>query len=85
MVLDDSTMIAIGAEPIRLLNDEEVIGWVTSGGYGYSVEKSIAYGYLPLPSTKPGTQVDIEFFGERIPSVVSSEPLWDPGNYRIRS
>ena len=24
-----------------------VIGWVTSGGYGHSVKKSLAQGYIP--------------------------------------
>ena len=36
---------AFGDEPIW--HDGEVIGWVTSGGYGHSVERSLALGYVP--------------------------------------
>ena len=59
-------------------------GWVTSGGYGYSVEKSIAYGYLPLEHADIGASLDIEIMGERIPAEVVREPLWDADGARIR-
>jgi len=81
--LADPTAIAIGKEPIR--RGDQVIGWVTSGGYGYSVKKSIAYGYLPVEYAKPGTELDIDFFGERIKAVVEREPLWDLKGERIKA
>jgi len=75
----------IGNEPIRTPEDSRVIGWVTSGGYGYSVRKSIAYGYLPSEHAAVGTRLDIELLGERIEAEVSREPLWDPKRERIRA
>ncbi len=45
LVLEDPRSIALGSEPV--LVDGEVVGRVTSGGYGYTVERSIAYAYLP--------------------------------------
>lgn len=81
--LADPTAIAIGKEPIR--SADKIIGWVTSGGYGYTVRKSIAYGYLPAEYAKAGTQLEIELFGERIKAVVEREPLWDPKGERIRA
>jgi 4-methylaminobutanoate oxidase (formaldehyde-forming) len=62
-----------------------VVGWVTSGGYGYSVRKSIAYGYLPVEQAAPGTQLDVEILGERVAAEVVREPLWDPKGERIRA
>src|SRR5262249_8675147 len=40
-----------GDEPIW--HDGEVIGWVTSGGYGHSVGQSIALGYVPTELATP--------------------------------
>ena len=44
-VLDDPRSVALGNEPVRV--GGEVAGRVTSGGYGYTVGRSIAYAYLP--------------------------------------
>ncbi|MBI3913602.1 MAG: FAD-dependent oxidoreductase, partial [Chloroflexi bacterium] len=81
--LADKTAIAIGNEPVR--SGDKVVGWITSGGYGYSVSKSIAYAYLPMDFAKVGTKLDIEYFGERIDAVVEREPLWDPKGERIKA
>jgi 4-methylaminobutanoate oxidase (formaldehyde-forming) len=85
MVLDDDRVVALGNEPIRTPDGDKIISWVMSGGFGYSVGKSIIYGYLPLEYTKVGTQLEIEYFGELIGAVVTSEPLWDPKSERIKS
>ena len=85
MTLADPTAVVIGKEPIRLRGEEEVIGWVTSGGYGYAVGKSIAYGYLPVEQSAVGTELTIEILGERIEAVVEREPLWDPKGERVRT
>jgi 4-methylaminobutanoate oxidase (formaldehyde-forming) len=58
---------------------------VTSGGYGYSVERSIAYAYLPTAATEPGAEVDVEIFGEWVPGEVAAEPLYDPRGDRLRA
>jgi 4-methylaminobutanoate oxidase (formaldehyde-forming) len=85
MTLSDSRTVALGKEPIRPFGVETIIGWVASGGYGYSVDKSIVYAYLPLDYTKPGTELEIEFFGERVSAVVERSPLFDPKGERIKS
>ncbi|MFN8454266.1 MAG: FAD-dependent oxidoreductase [Anaerolineae bacterium] len=83
LTLADSAAVPIGNEPVRA--GEEVISWVTSGGYGYAVGQSIAYGYLPLEYSSAGTRLSVEIWGERIAAVVSSEPLWDPRGERVRA
>jgi 4-methylaminobutanoate oxidase (formaldehyde-forming) len=74
--------VALGNEPVRVA--DAVAGRVTSGGYGYTVERSIAYAYLPAEFAAVGTEVDVEVFGARVGAVVSSEPLLDPSGARIR-
>jgi len=83
LTLADPAAIAIGNEPVRA--GESVLGWITSGGYGYAVEKSIAYAYLPIEQAAPGSALDVEILGERIPAMVAREPLWDPKGIRIKS
>jgi len=58
---------------------------VTSGGYGYTVERSIAYAYLPSEDAEEGREVAVEIFGAWIPGVVAREPLYDPAGERIRA
>ena len=82
LVLADPSSVCLGSEPVRI--DGEVRGRVTTGGYGFAVERSIAYAYLPASAATPGTAVEIEVFGEWVPAAVSAEPLWDPGGERIR-
>lgn len=85
ITLADPTQIPIGKEPIRARGEDHIVGWVTSGGYGYSVGKSIAYGYLPLEYAEVGTLLDVEILGERVDAVVECEPLWDPRGERIKT
>jgi 4-methylaminobutanoate oxidase (formaldehyde-forming) len=82
LVLDDPRSVCLGNEPVRI--DGEIAGRVTSGGYGFAVEKSIAYAYLP-PAVAIGSRGDIDVFGEWIGFEVAREPLWDPTGARIRS
>jgi 4-methylaminobutanoate oxidase (formaldehyde-forming) len=82
LLLDDPNAIALGGEPVRVNN--QIAGRVTSGGYGYTVDRSIAYAYLP-PACTAGNEVDVQVFGRWVRATVASEPLYDPGGERIRS
>jgi 4-methylaminobutanoate oxidase (formaldehyde-forming) len=82
LVLADRLAVALGNEPVRL--EGRIAGRVTSGGYGYTVGKSIAYAYLPRADAVKGTRVDIDIFGEWVPARVEREPLWDPEGARVR-
>ena len=74
--------MALGNEPVRV--DGEIVGRVTSGGYGFAVERSIAYAYLPA-ERGIGTRGEVELFGAWVGFEVVREPLYDPTNARIRS
>ena len=65
--------------------DGELVGRVTSGGYGYTVERSIAYAYLPAARAAVGQTVEVEIFGDWIAGEVAAEPLWDPAGARVRA
>ncbi len=82
LVLEDPRAVALGSEPVRV--EGELVGRVTSGGYGYTVERSIAYAYLPSSAAAPGTGVEVEIFGEWVAGSVAEEPLFDPKGERIR-
>ncbi|MDE2304590.1 MAG: GcvT family protein [Gammaproteobacteria bacterium] len=74
----------LGDEPVW--HDGRVIGWVTSGGYGHFVERSLAQGYVPVAlagDLRPGA-FEIEILGERRPATILTEPPFDPSGQRMR-
>jgi 4-methylaminobutanoate oxidase (formaldehyde-forming) len=83
LVLEDSSVVALGNEPVRV--EGFVVGRVTSGGVGYSVGKSIAYAYLPTDFAEPGTPLTVEVFGEEVPAEAVSGPIWDPKHERVKA
>ena len=83
LVLDDPRSVCLGNEPVRV--GGEIVGRVTSGGYGFAVERSIAYAYLPPDRAAIGTLGEVEVFGEWIGFEVAREPLYDPDGARLRS
>jgi 4-methylaminobutanoate oxidase (formaldehyde-forming) len=85
LTLADNRVIALGKEPIRPAGKEEIISWVASGGYGYSVQESIAFAYLPIEYAKLGTMLEIDVFGETVGAEVKKMPLWDAKGERIRA
>jgi len=81
LLLEDAEAIVFGGEPVR--GDGALLGRVTSGGYGYTLARSIAYAYLPaeLPI---GAQIELEIFGRWMAATISKEPLYDPSGARIK-
>jgi glycine cleavage system aminomethyltransferase T len=83
VVIDDPRSVALGNEPVRV--GGEIVGRVTSGGYGFAVERSIAYAYLPPTLVEAGQAAEVEIFGEWVACTVSAEPLYDREGSRIKS
>jgi glycine cleavage system aminomethyltransferase T/glycine/D-amino acid oxidase-like deaminating enzyme len=83
LTLEDPHSIALGNEPVRV--GGEIVGRVTTGGYGYTVGRSIAYAYLPPAASEPGTAVEVEIFGRWVAGEVATEPLLDPKGERVRA
>jgi dimethylglycine dehydrogenase len=83
LAVDDAGVDAIGDEPIW--HDGKVVGWITSGGYGHTVQKSIALGYIPAALAAAPDGFEVEILGERRPATLARAPLWDPEGSRMRS
>lgn len=83
LTLNDSHAIALGGEPV--LVGDAVLGRVTSGGYGYTVGRSICYAYLPVPAVQIGTPVTVQIAGRRHEAVIEADPLDDPKGVRMRA
>ena len=74
---------AIGDEPVW--HDGKVVGWVTSGGYGHSVGRSLALGYVPKDLASAGSGFEIETIGERRLATRLDVPAFDPDGIRMRA
>lgn len=72
-----------GGEPV--FHEGQVIGLTTSGGYGYTVQKSLAFAYVRPQFIVPGTTFEIEILGERCAAKVLAEAAYDAGNARLRA
>ena len=83
LTIDDPAAVPVGGEPI--LDGGRVLGTVTSGGYGYTVKKAIAYGYLPIEDAVEGKRLAIDICGKPAPAVVSREPIYDPKGEKIKA
>ncbi len=72
---------ASGGEPI--FKDGVGVGRVTSGGYGYTVDKSLALGFLK--GAQPGDRVEVMVLGQPHGATVLAEPPFDPKGERLRA
>jgi dimethylglycine dehydrogenase len=72
---------AIGDEPIW--HGDDVVGWVTSGGFGHRVGHSIALGYVDRQYAE-ATDFAVELIGERRPATRLAEPAYDPKGAKMR-
>jgi glycine cleavage system aminomethyltransferase T len=93
LLLDDPAAVVLGHEPVYAVGGEpahvdggpaEPSGYVTSADQGYTTGTSIAYAWLPPELSVPGTAVQIEYLGARLPAHVVEEPVFDPEGTRMR-
>jgi sarcosine dehydrogenase len=86
--VDDPNIILLGRETI--LRDGEFAGYLSSGGFGYTIRKPIGYGYLRHMEgvderwISKGTY-ELIVAGERVPAQVWMEPMYDPELVRVKS
>ena len=82
MTVETDNADAIGDEPVY--QGDEIVGRVTSGGYGHTVKKSLAMAYIKTELTKPGIKLEIAILDERYMAEVVRIPYYDPENERLR-
>jgi glycine cleavage system aminomethyltransferase T/glycine/D-amino acid oxidase-like deaminating enzyme len=81
IVLDDE-QVAMGAEPVEVGGDP--VGFVTSAGWGATIERSIALAVVPRELVV-GDEVDVRYFDRTLHGRIAAEPLFDPAGLRLRS
>jgi sarcosine dehydrogenase len=77
----DEPKLIHGGEAI--LWREKVVGVVSSGGFGHTLGKTIAMGYLSASDAGEKKGYSIEIYQERIPATRHLKPLYDPERRRI--
>jgi len=84
---DPGSADALTGSPIYRASEptNEAIGFVTSGTWSYTLECSVALGYVRAGEDAPGTTLYIDILGERCAATVGREPLFDPENRRPRA
>ncbi|MCE9648983.1 MAG: FAD-dependent oxidoreductase [Parvibaculum sp.] len=73
-----------------ILRDGERVGWLTSGGWGYTVGKNIGYGFVRRASGVDRDFIldghyELEVATDRVPCDVHLEALYDPTSARVRA
>ena len=85
--VDDPEIVLLGRETI--LRNGEPVGYLTSGGYGYTLGKNIGYGYVRNAEGVSDvflTSGDYELVVamDRTPAKIWLEPMYDPRAERVK-
>ena len=67
-----------------VMHNGECVSYVTSGGYGHSVQRSLAMTYLPVELIDSNTTLEVEILGEFHKASIVMEPLYDPSGSKMR-
>jgi 4-methylaminobutanoate oxidase (formaldehyde-forming) len=86
--LVDGDYVLLGRETIY--RNGVRVGWLTSGGFGYTIDRSIGYGYVRNPDGLDADWVmsgsyELEVATVRVPATVSLQPFYDSSMSRIKA
>jgi sarcosine dehydrogenase len=84
----DPGIVLLGRETIY--RNGERVGWLATGGFGYTVGRSIGYGYVRRAEGVDAAflesgRYELEVAAERVPATIHLKPLYDPENRRIKA
>ncbi len=84
----DADVVLVGRETI--LRDGEPVGYLTSGGFGYTVGANIGLGYVRnadgvSDEFLEGGTYELVVADERVPATLHLAPLYDPGMMKIKA
>ena len=87
-VIDDPQAVLVGRETI--LRNGTPVGYLTSGGYGYTIGKSIGYGYVRNEDGVSNQfledgEYEIVIALDRVPARIGLKPFFDPTNARVKA
>ncbi|USG62506.1 FAD-dependent oxidoreductase [Sneathiella marina] len=85
-LLSDPEPLLFHNEPI--IREGEVVGYLTSGGYGHTLGAAVGLGYVPSKDEKLSeilaSNYEIEVAGCRVKASVSLKPMYDPLSIRAK-
>jgi len=84
---EDPEVVLLGRETI--LRNGEAVGYLTSGGFGYSLGLPIGYGYVRHEegvdqSFLENGRYELVVANERVPARLHTKPLYDPEAKRVK-
>lgn len=84
----DPAVVLLGRETVY--RNGERAGWLSSAGWGYTIEKNLGLGYVRNEAGVDRAYVlngtyELEVAGERVPAEVFLDPPYDPKNARVRA
>ena len=82
LAVDAADADASGGEAV--FRDGEAVGYVTSGGFGHRIGRSLALAYIDSRRAEPGAEFAVEILGERRPAEMAAGALYDPAGARMR-
>lgn len=74
---------ATGYEPVW--KDGALVGFVTSGGYGHTIRKSLAMAMVDRAIAAPGTKLTTHIVGQEVAAMVVPASPYDPNGAAFRS
>jgi 4-methylaminobutanoate oxidase (formaldehyde-forming) len=86
--VDDPDAVLVGRETI--LRDGVQVGYLTSGGYGYTMGRALGYGYVRNAGGVSDDwlaegRYELVVAGEAMPARIALQPFHDPAGLRIRA
>ena len=87
-ILEDESVVLVGRETI--LRNGQAVGYLTSGGYGYTLGKPVGFGYVRNTDgvddafLKSGAY-ELVVAGDTCKATISLEPFFDPANARVKA
>ncbi len=82
LTVDSTDADATGYEPVWC--DGEQVGFITSGGYGHTIGKSLAMALVEPSFAEPGTRLTTHIVGIECDAAVIAPSPYDPEGKRLR-
>jgi sarcosine dehydrogenase len=86
--LDDPAVVLVGRETV--MRNGETVGYLTSGGFGYTLNKPVGYGYVRNAAGVSddfllSARYELVVAGDVFPARIGLQPFYDPGNARVKA
>jgi len=85
LTVSDGDNDVSGNEPLFEKGGGDIIGVTTSGAFGHSVGRSIAFAYVKPELAAAGTKLEIAMLGQRRQATVAECAVYDPDNAKLRA